>query len=281
MKRTASGNSFCSISRSTYCCPVIPLRSRLLACSPGSNTVSPSGIAPERVRAVAGSLIAASVDHDNAALLLQHGGALDLRHHPLHLHLNLAFDADHHALDRHTHLIQLHAALSHFQLDRLHGFGLALAQVDIGLLVAHADLQRLVAHGDLDVAVALFDRNLLVTLLHHFGAIVLDLDGLVVADFQTIVILHYAVEIFLRVKIDFFAALLVFQAQLVEIVGPALQAAAALDAALGLVVGKLVGWHLFGIVHAAHNDGLVRIAFQKIDDHFLADPRNVNDAPLV
>src|SRR5439155_406772 len=188
---------------------------------------------------------------------------------------------DHQALDGDSSLVQQHTALSHFQLNRLHGFGFALAQVDIGLLVAHFDLERVIAHGDLHVPVALCDRNLLVALLHGLGAIVLNLDGLVVADFQVVVVLHHAVKILLRMEIDVFAALLVFQAQLVEIVRPALQAAAALDAALGFVVGKLVGRHLVGIVHAADDNGLVGIALEEIDDHFLTNAGDVNHAPLL
>src|SRR5581483_633954 len=58
-----------------------------------------------------------SVDHGNAALEDQHRIRVHLHHDALHLHLDLPFDVDHHAFDRHAHLVDHDAALSHLQLD--------------------------------------------------------------------------------------------------------------------------------------------------------------------
>ena len=61
----------------------------------------------------------------------------------------------------------------------------------------------------------------------------------------------------------------------------ALERAARLDAALRLVVGQVVRGHHVGVVDAADDDRLVRVAFQEVDDHFLADPRDVDGAPVL
>lgn len=63
-----------------------------------------------------------------------------------------------------------------------------------------------------------------------------------------------------------------FKADLVE-VGAAAWARAALGAGLRFVRGQAVGRHLFLVVDAAGDDGLVRVAFEEVDDHFLADAR--------
>src|SRR5206468_3132106 len=83
------------------------------------------------------------------------------------------------------------------------------------------------------------------------------------------------------VEVDFFRVFLVLHAQLVEVVGAALQAAAALQAGLRLVGGQGVGRHLLGIINAADDDRLVGVAFLKSDDDFLPDPRDVNTTPLL
>src|SRR5439155_3845701 len=59
------------------------------------------------------------------------------------------------------------------------------------------------------------------------------------------------------------------------------QAAAALDAALGPVVGQGVGRHLVGVIDAADDDRLVRVAFLESDDDLLADARDVDPPPLL
>ena len=55
----------------------------------------------------------------------------------------------------------------------------------------------------------------------------------------------------------------------------------ALDAALRLVRRQPVGRHRLGVVDAADDDRLVGVAFEEVDDDFLADARDVDDAPLL
>src|SRR5688500_10655906 len=64
-----------------------------------------------------------------------------------------AVDLDHHAFDRHTHLIHHDLALPHLQGDGLHRFRLALAEVDLSDVVAHLDGERIVAHVDDGLAI--------------------------------------------------------------------------------------------------------------------------------
>ena len=64
------------------------------------------------------------------------------------------------------------------------------------------------------------------------------------------------------------------------VVGP-LEGATAQIAALGLVVGQGVGGHVLGVVDAADDDRPVGVALLEGDDHLLADPRDVDDAPLL
>src|ERR1035438_605605 len=63
------------------------------------------------------------VDHRDGALALQHGGAIHLGYEALDLGLHLSVNGNHHAFDRHSHLIDLNTALSHRQSNRLHGVG--------------------------------------------------------------------------------------------------------------------------------------------------------------
>src|SRR6266496_900652 len=133
-----------------------------------------------------------------------------------------------------------------------------------------ADGQRVVAaDGDAPLtadAEGLVPANLL-------DAIAADLVGLVVLDLN--------VEVFLGVDVELLLALLVLEADLIEVVQCAAHAAAGLDAALRLVLGQGIGRHLLGVVDAADDDGPVRIALQKSDNHLLADARDVDQAPLL
>ena len=58
-------------------------------------------------------------------------------------------------------------------------------------------------------------------------------------------------------------------------------AAARLDAALGHVGRQRVGRLVVGVVDAAGDDRPVGVAFQEIDDDFLADARQLDSAPGV
>ena len=74
-------------------------------------------------------------------------------------------------------------------------------------------------------------------------------------------------------------AFFVFETDLVKARHPLALAASGFDPALGFVIGQLVGRHLAGVIDAADDDGLVGVAFEKIDDDFLADTRKKDHAP--
>ena len=63
--------------------------------------------------------------------------------------------------------------------------------------------------------------------------------------------------------------------------GGAAGRAARLDAALRDVRGQVIGRHLLAVVDAAHDQRPIRIPLEEIDDDLLADPRNLNEAPLL
>ena len=187
--------------------------------------------------------------------------------------------------------LELNAALPDLEFDGRAGLGDVLADGNRHQLVAFLDRQGFVPlHDgggpvlpDLDrlaavVRLAVADDQLLV---------VVDLDRLVAfillleADFQRVVVLDHAVEVLFRVEVDLLLALQVFEPQLVEVLGRTLFAAAALDAALRLIGGQRIGRHVVGVVDAAGDDRLVGVAFQKVDDHFLADAGNVHARPTV
>src|SRR5437867_2143337 len=103
-----------------------------------------------------------SVDHHHAALHHRHGAAAHLCHCSLELTLDLRLDLDHHTLDRHSHLIDLDAALTHLKLDGLHRLRFDLAEIDLVRLVAHLNRRGLVSHIHRGALVALLDRGGLV-----------------------------------------------------------------------------------------------------------------------
>src|SRR5258708_7169351 len=206
----------------------------------------------------------------------------------MYLSLDLRIDLDHHAADGHTGGIHLDGALAHLEFDGLHGFYLDLAHVHLDGLVAHFDLSGLVPHVQGSALVALLEFDGLIPLLYGdclivgdgLSFIVLDQGDAVVDHLAVFVVLHQGLEIFFRLYADEFASLLVFERHHVEIVRPAMQAATGLDAADRLLIGQRPRRHHVGVVHAAHDNGLIDIAFQKIHNHFLADARDVDRAPL-
>ena len=98
------------------------------------------------------------------------------------------------------------------------------------------------------------------------------------ADRTALVVLDVDLQIFLGLDEDLLAALLVLEADLVEVVGIAALAAAALPAALGRVRGQVVRRHLVAVVDAAGDDRSIRIALQELDHHFLPDARDMDAA---
>src|SRR5207237_7852470 len=93
--------------------------------------------------------------------------------------------------------------------------GFVLAGFHLHVVVTRADRDLFVALRDLFGAVALLDRDLFVAFFHDLGAVLLDADRLIVDDDQIIVVLNFAVEILLGVKVNILAVLLIFDVNLV------------------------------------------------------------------
>src|SRR5262249_5257774 len=142
-------------------------------------------------------------------------------------------------------------------------------------------------HIDLDRQIALADLERIVAFLDGRGAILLDRSGLVVVHFDPVVVpdpLDLVVldgndVVLFGAEIDILIALLVLEAEFVEILVAALQGAAAVHAALRLVVGQLPRRQVLAVIDAACDDRLIGIPFKEIHDHFVADPRDVDHAP--
>src|SRR5207248_8648691 len=111
--------------------------------------------------------------------------------------------------------------------------------------------------------------------------VVVDRLAAIVPHPMRLVILDFNVLALLGVNVDLLFALLVLAANLVEVLGRALEAAPALDAALRPAGRQVVGRHHLGVVDAAGDDGLVRVALQEVHDDLLADARDVDDAPVL
>src|SRR5690606_39964390 len=121
-------------------------------------------------------------------------------------------------------------------------------------------------------AVVLLDQVLGVAVgLGAFVALVADTDALVVPD--------VLIPVALGVDEDLFFTGPVLDAQFVEAV--AAGAAQALEDGSGLVRGQLTGHRVGAVVQAAGDQGLVGVAFQKTDQHFHADARDGDAAPVV
>src|SRR6185312_7472379 len=193
-------------------------------------------------------------DHDDAAGQLRHAVALERQHGTLdrghaaagNLHRGVGFrrhrgvpaDIDLDALDVDVAGgFQHDAGCAAHQLDLRAGFELELL-ADRGGAVAR-DIELVVlAHGQFAVAgdvlglVILYGDLLIVPDRHRL--VVLDVDGLVVIDRDDMIVLDLLVHVLLRMQEEILAALLVLEADLVEVIRAAAFVAAALDPALGL-----------------------------------------------
>src|SRR5690554_4070782 len=174
---------------------------------------------------------------------------------------------------------QLHAGVDHHfvpgvVVDFLSGLDeLALAQLNVlvardGQVVVGLDLGPAIGVG----AVVLLGQVLGVTV--GFDALVA-----LVANADTLVVLDVLIPVALGVDEDLLLANLVLDAQFVEAV--AAGAAQALEQAAGLVFRQLTGHRVGAVVQAATDQGLVGVAFQKTDQHFHADARDGDAAPVV
>src|SRR5690606_9722882 len=110
-----------------------------------------------------------------------------------------------------------------------------------------------------------------VVLLGQVLGLTLGFDALValVANADALVVLCLLIPVALGVAEDRLLARLVLDAQFVEAV--AAGAAQALEQAAGLVCRQLVGNRVGTVVQTAGDQWLVRVAFQKTDQHFHAD----------
>src|SRR5690554_874177 len=120
-----------------------------------------------------------------------------------------------------------------------------------------------------------------VVLLSQVLGVTVGLDAFVafVADADFLVVLDVLVPVALGVDKDLFFTGPVLDAQFVEAV--AAGAAQAFEQAAGLVLGQLVEHRVGAVVQAAGDQWLVRVAFQKTDQHFHADARDGDAAPVV
>src|SRR5690606_29463791 len=112
-------------------------------------------------------------------------------------------------------------------------------------------------------------------------AVAVGLDGVMtlVADADLLIVLDVLVPVSLGMNINLLGALPVLDAQLV--VALAAGAAEGLEDAAGLVRRQFVGRNMFGVIQAAGDQRLVRIAFEKGDQHFHTDARNGDAAITV
>jgi hypothetical protein len=156
-----------------------------------------------------------------------------------------------------------------------------LVLADLDALVDADVFRAVVANGDLLVVVdplgaVVVDGDLLIV-VYRFGAVAFDQAGLVAVDgFDAVVanplffvVLYFGQLVLLGVQPQLFGCLGVVKAQHVGVVvAPAY--AFGVKAALVLLGGQLPRGHLGLVVGAAHNDGLVDVAVQEVDDDFLA-----------
>src|ERR1017187_2489404 len=132
------------------------------------------------------------------------------------------------------------------------------------------------------------DRDCLV-LFYRLGPVVLDVSllvvvdrlGAIVPDPVRLVHLNLDILIPLGVDEDLLVSFLVLESDLVVIRRAAAERAAALDAALRLVGGKVVRRHALSVVDAADDDWLGHVSFEEVDHDLLADAGNVNRAPAL
>src|ERR1019366_5376953 len=101
----------------------------------------------------------------------------------------------------------------------------------------------------------------------------------VATNIDPLVVLHLLLLIVLRVNIDQLRPLGIVQRDLVE--AAAAFGAVRFDAADYRACGHAEGGHLPGVVHAARDNRLVGVAFQEINNHFLADSRDRDRSPAL
>src|SRR4030042_5921504 len=100
----------------------------------------------------------------------------------------------------------------------------------------------------------------------------------VISDELPVIVLNSDIEILLRMDEELFFPFFVLEPDLIETLSS--DGAVRLDRALCLFVGEKGGGHIIRIVNPACDKGLVRIAFEEIDNDLLADSRGKDGAIL-
>src|ERR1700679_3930525 len=80
------------------------------------------------------------VDHRDAALERQHAVTVDRGHRALQVELHLALNADHHALDRNTGIVDRETVAADLERDGLHGFHGACSRGELHGMIARGEL---------------------------------------------------------------------------------------------------------------------------------------------
>ena len=248
-----------------------------------------------------------SVDLHHAALERQHAVATDRGLGAFGLDGGVPLNHDLWRFERDLGRLDLDAAAADLQLDGRARFGDVLARGDRDRLVACFHGERVVAFRHGGGSVPLFDGERVVSFLDRRGSVLPDLDGLasifrlavahdqllvvvdldrlvafvllLESDLERVVVLHDAIEVFFGVEVDLLRILFVLESQFVKRCGVTLLRAARLDATLRHVAGQRIGRHVVGVVDATRDDRPIRVSFQKIDDDFLSDARDMDATP--
>src|SRR5258708_24853516 len=203
-----------------------------------------------------------SPDHDDAGRERQHGITFDGRHRALHLGHNLPLDLDHHAAYRDARLVKLYRALADLERDRLHRLHGDGADIDL-----HRDVTEL-------------HFGALIALLYRYLLVALDGDGAVVVDLEGLIVLDFGLHVLLRMQKDHFAALLVVEREFVEVVRAALGHGSRAEAQLRLLGGR-EDRLVVAVIEAADDDGTVGIGIHEGKGDLPADTREELSSPLV
>lgn len=113
------------------------------------------------------------------------------------------------------------------------------------------------------------------------GFVVIDGFAAIVADPMRFVVLDFDILILFGVEINLLRAFFVFEAQFVGIRGRTTLGRAGQNAGLRHIGRQRIGRHVVTVVDAAYDQGLIGVAFQKFDHHFMTDARNGNHAPVL
>src|SRR5688500_2605434 len=118
-------------------------------------------------------------------------------------------------------------------------------------------------------------------MLDMAGFIIIYCLGAIVANGMRFVILDADILIFLRMEVNQFRTFFILETQFIRVGAASALAGARENSGLRHVCGQLIGWHLLCIIDAPRDNGLIRVPFEKIDDHFLPDAWDSYHAPVL